>query len=36
MFHVKLALSTAAYPNLTAMGRDMVDTGKQAAKLLLS
>lgn len=35
MFHVKLALSTAAYPNLTAMGRDVVDTGKQAAELLL-
>ena len=28
MFHVKLALSTAAHPNLTAMGRDVVDTGK--------
>ena len=28
-------LSTAAYPNLTAMGRDVVDTGKQAAELLL-
>lgn len=35
MFHVKLALSTAAYPNLTAMGRDVVDTGKQTAELLL-
>mgnify|MGYP000750762611 CR=1 FL=1 len=35
MFHVKLALSTAAYPNLTAMGRGMVDTGKQATELLL-
>lgn len=35
MFHVKLALSTAAYPNLTVMGRDVVDTGKQAAELLL-
>lgn len=23
------------YPNLTAMGRDVVDTGKQAAGLLL-
>ena len=28
-------LSTAAYPNLTAIGRDVVDTGKQAAELLL-
>jgi len=28
-------MCTAAYPNLTAMGRDMVDTGKQAAGLLL-
>ena len=27
-------MCTAAYPNLTAMGRDMVDTGKQAAGLL--
>ena len=35
MFHVKLALSTEAYPNLTAMGRGVVDTGKQAAELLL-
>lgn len=28
-------MCTAAYPNLTAMGRDVVDTGKQAAGLLL-
>lgn len=28
-------MCTAAYPNLTAMGRDVVDTGKQAAELLL-
>lgn len=35
MFHVKLALSTEAYPNLTSMGRGVVDTGKQAAELLL-
>lgn len=28
-------MCTAAYPNLTAMGRDVVDTGRQAAGLLL-
>lgn len=28
-------MCTAVYPNLTAMGRDVVDTGKQAAGLLL-
>ena len=28
-------MCAAAYPNLTAMGRDVVDTGKQAAGLLL-
>ena len=28
-------MCTAAYPNLTAMGRDVVDTGKQTAGLLL-
>ncbi len=28
-------MCTAAYPNLTAMGRDVVDTGKRAAELLL-
>ena len=28
-------MCNAAYPNLTAMGRDVVGTGKKAAELLL-
>ena len=28
-------MCTAAYPNLTAMGRNVVDTGKTAARLML-
>ena len=28
-------MCTAAYPNLTAMGRNAVDTGKTAARLML-